>query len=651
MTLREGLMNGDCDVLEYSEHMTAGSSSSMALVDDMLLQTGVEAPQLDINILVIFAIIAVAVVLFVTEPVPLDVTAIGVLVALIALEPWTGVTPADGISGFSSPATITVLAMFILSEGIRRTGVISVIGKQIARRFGDSPTKQLASVLGLAGGSAGFVNNTPVVAVMIPLVNELSQRTGVSPSRLLMPISFAAMMGGMLTLIGTSTNLLASDVFDQMGAEFDAFTMFEFTQLGIVVLIVGVVYLMTVGQRLVPERLAGGAGLTDAYNMSEYLTEVIVRPDSDFVGRSVGESIANLGIDADVVQLVRDGVAFGGPLMTRQIRSGDILVLRTDRESLLALIDDEGLDLAPDAEEVTDEQLQFEYGERIEPELKLLEVVIAPESPLIGETLESAAFRERYRATVLAIRRGGRIIRARMAERPLRAGDTLLIQGDEQTTRRFVRSRFFVVIGEFELPEYRREKLPIALGIIALVVALPGLGIVPIVHSALGGMVAMVVTGCLRPGEIYESVDWSVIFLLAGLIPLGIAMDRTGTAAYVAGLAISGFGDLHPVLLLGVFYFFTAMVTEVVSNNASVILMIPVAVDFAVSIGASPFAFALAVTFAASTAFMTPVGYQTNLMVYGPGGYQFTDYARVGVPLQLLLTVVTALGIVYFWGV
>lgn len=647
----EAFIEASLDISHNGPHGFHSDIGSMMHGVSLFLQTGMEAQQLDINIIVIFAIIAVAVVLFVTEPVPLDVTAIGVLVALIALEPWTGVTPTDGISGFSSPATVTVLAMFILSEGIRRTGLISVIGRQIATRFGDSPNKQLASVLGLAGGTAGFINNTPVVAVMIPLVNELSGRTGVSPSRLLMPVSYAAMMGGMLTLIGTSSNLLASDVFDQMGAEFDAFTMFEFTQLGIVVLLVGVVYLMTIGQRLVPERLVGGAALTDTYEMSEYLTEVIVRPDSAFVGRTVAESMQELGIDVDVVQLIRDDVAFAGPLMTRHIQAGDILVLRTDRESLLALIEEEGLDLALEAEEVTDERLRFEQEERIEPELKLLEVVIAPESPLIGETLESAAFRDRYRATVLAIRRGGRIIRARMADRPLRAGDTLLIQGDEQTTNRFVRSRFFVVIGEFELPGFRREKLPIALGIIALVVALPGLGIVPIVHSALGGMVAMVATGCLKPGELYESVDWSVIFLLAGLIPLGIAMERTGAAAYLAGLVVTGLGDLQPVLLLGLFYLLTALVTEAVSNNASVVLMIPVAVDFAIGIGADPFAFALAVTFAASTAFMTPVGYQTNLMVYGPGGYRFTDYARVGLPLQLILAVVTAGGIAYFWGV
>ncbi|MFW6153206.1 MAG: SLC13 family permease, partial [Halobacteriota archaeon] len=587
---------------------------------------------------------------FVTEPIPLDVTAIAIMVSLIALEPWTAVGLADGLTGFSSPATITVLAMFVLSDGIRRTGVINLIGREIAARFGSSPRMQLASVLGLAGGSAGFINNTPVVAVMIPLVNELSRRTGISPSRLLMPVSFAAMMGGTLTLIGTSTNLLASDVYDRMGAEFEAFSMFEFTQLGIVVLFVGIVYLMTVGQRLVPERLSPADDLTRTYEMAEYLTEVVVREGSAFVDRTVREDIESLGIDVDVIQLIRDDMAVPGPVMNQRVRAGDIFVLRTDRESLLSLIEDEGLDLAPDADEVTEERLRH-VPESDERDLELLEVVIAPESPLVGETLESSHFRDRYHATVLAIRRGGRLIHARMAERRLRAGDTLLIQGDEHTVDRFIRSHFFIVVGEFQVPDYRREKLPIALGIIALVVALPGMGLVPIVHSALAGMVAMVVTGCLRPGEIYESIDWSVIFILAGLIPLGLAMERTGAAAYIARILVDLSGGLEPVVVLALLYLVTALITEAVSNNASVILMIPIAVDFAASIGASPFSFALAVTFAASTAFMTPVGYQTNLMVYAPGGYRFTDFARVGIPLQLLLAVVTALGIAHFWGV
>ncbi len=632
----------------------SGEWTTPAIADAaVFLQVAGEPPALSTEMLVVFAIIAVALVLFIWEPVPIDVTAIGVMVALIALGPWTGLSVDDGLSGFSSPATIAVLAMFVLSEGVRRTGLISVIGNEIAERYGDSPFKQLVAVLGLSGGTAGFINNTPVVAVMIPMVTELSDRTGVSPSTLLMPISFAAMMGGTLTLIGTSTNLLASDVYASMGPEFEPFTIFEFTALGVIILVVGCVYLLVVGHRFIPERIAARGDLTTEFEMAEYLTEVIVEPDSPFLGQTVDDCLSTLDVDADIVQLIRGRQAFAEPLSRKEVREGDVLVLRTPREDLVTLIEAKGLGLAPEAEEIVpDGTLSAEDEALEEPETQqLVEIVVAPDSSLVGETLETLNFRQRYDATVLAIRRGGQVIHARMDERRLRGGDTLLIQATDETIRRFTTDRNFVVAGRFDLPAYRSEKRWLAVGIVAAVVGLAGLGIVPIVLSALGGIVAMVATGCLRPNEVYDAVDWNVIFLLAGLIPLGIAMNETGGAAFIAGHVVGAAGGSHPWLLLCVFYLLTAVLTNIVSNNASVVLMIPVAVDVATATGLNPFAFALAVTFAASTAFMTPVGYQTNLMVYGPGGYRFTDFVRVGGPLQFLLAIVTVVGIATIWGV
>ena len=611
--------------------------------------TATEVPPLTTEILVLFAIVLVALALFVVEPVPIDITAIGVMVVLIVLEPWTQVDAATGVTGFSSSATVTVLAMFVLSEGIRQSGLINRIGAWIADRFGDSPFKQLLAVLGLSGGTAGFINNTPVVAIMIPMVNAISEKTGVSPSKLLMPVSFMAMLGGMLTLIGTSTNILASDVSARLLDR--PFSMFEFTQLGVIVLLTGGIYLATVGRYLIPERIRMDDKLIEGFEMTEYLTEVVVRGDSPFVGKTVSQCLESLDVDADIVQLVRDDQAFTEPLARKEVREGDVLVLRTDRGSLMSLVDAEGLDLAPDAE-VSEEQLTTE-ADAIEPETEqnLVEVVISPEAPLIGETLETLNFRGRYDATVLAIRRGGKVIHARMDERRLRAGDTLLLQATEDTITRFSNDRDFIVGGRLTRPDFRSEKTPIAIGIVAAVVALAALDIFPILVSALGGIVAMVATGCVKPNEVYSSVDWSVIFLLAGLIPLGVAMEETGAAEWLASVIVVNSVGLDAVVVLGAFYLFTALITNVVSNNASVVLMIPVAIDTAGAIGADPFSFVLAVTFAASTAMLTPIGYQTNLMVYGPGGYEFTDYFRVGAPLQLVLTVVTTLGIVYFWDV
>ena len=621
-----------------------------------LLQSVAGLAPITADIAIVFAIAAIALVLFVLEPLPLDVTAIGLLVVLIILEPVTGVDTDAGVSGFSSMATITVLAMFILSEGIRQSGLINYIGQWIVRSFGDSPFRQLAAVLGLSGGTAGFINNTPVVAVMIPMIIEVADRTGVSPSRLLMPASFAAMLGGMLTVIGTSTNILASDLTARIGADLgieslSAFSMFEFTGLGIIVLLTGVGYLLIASPYLVPERIKIDETLTDEFEMTEYLTEVVVTESSPFVGQTIDQAFSTLDMDADIVQLVRNRRTFSEPLAPKEIHAKDILVLRTDRDSLMRLIEAEGLELAPDAA-VTDEQLAVE-DERIDetPSQRLVEIVISPESTNIGATLESIRFRQRYDATVLAIRRGGEIIHARMDKRPLRGGDTLLVQASESTVERFVADRGFIVAQDLTPPEYRYDRIPVALGVVALVVALPALGVLPIVVSALAGIVAMVATGCVKPNEMYESVDWSVIFLLAGLIPLGVALERSGGAEWLATAIVAVSSGLAPIVVLGLFYLVTALLTNVLSNNASVVVMIPVAVEAALQLGANPFAFVMAVTFAASTPFLTPIGYQTNLMVYGPGGYTFSDYARLGAPLQLLLTVVTTLGIAFFWGV
>ncbi|QLD91276.1 SLC13 family permease [Natronomonas salina] len=606
--------------------------------------------------LVVFAIILVALLFFVTEPVPIDITAIGVMVALIVLEPMTGVSPEAGVSGFANPATITVLAMFVLSEGIRRTGVVNIIGRRIADRFGDSPTGQLVAVLGLSGGTAGFINNTPVVAVMIPMVTELSKRTGISPSRLLIPVSYVSMLGGMLTLIGTSSNILASDVYDRVGGEAtEPFAMFEFTALGALLLVVGTAYLLVAAPRLLPERVKARMELTDEFEMTQYLTEVVVSADSPMIGRSVEGALSDIDVDADIVQLIRNGQAFNEPLARKEVRADDILVLRVDRESLVGLMDAEGLTFAPDAE-VTDELLEadeeaVEELEETDDDQRLVEIVLTPDTNLLGETLETLNFRQRYDASVLAIRRGGDIIHQRMDERRLRAGDTLLIQANEETVRRFQTNRNFVVAQELTRPDFRSERIPVAVGIVAAVVAVAALGVLPIMVSALAGIIAMVATGCVRPNEVYDAIDWNVIFLLAGLIPLGVAMENTGAAAWLADVVVANSAGVGVVAMVGIFYLFTSLITNVVSNNASVVLMIPVAYDAGQQLGADPFAFVLAVTFAASTAMLTPIGYQTNLMVYGPGGYRFTDFTRIGAPLQLILTVVTTLGIVWLYGV
>jgi len=502
--------------------------------------------------------------------------------------------------------------------------------------------EQLGATVGLVGPISGFINNTAAVAILLPMVTNIAHEGKTSPSKLLLPLSYASMFGGTLTLIGTSTNILAS----QLSAELldHPFGMFEFTSLGIIVTVVGTVYLMTVGRWLVPGRIPVRDDLTDEFEMGEYLTEVAVREDSPIIGQTVQEAIAATEFDVDIIQLVRDRRTFLEPLDQKTVRAGDIFAIRTDRDTLVDLLDTDGLDIVPDVE-VDDAEL-----ERAGDRQNLVELVIAPGSSLVSETLASANFRQRYDATVLALRRGRTLFRQRLDRVKLKVGDTLLIQATADSIDRLNRNRDFIVAQEVQRPDFRRSKIPVAVGIVAAVVGVAALTQIHIVVSALAGALAMVLTGCLRPTELYDAVQWDVIFLLAGVIPLGVALQATGGADLLADLFVLAAPGFPAIVVLGLMYVLTALLTNIISNNASVVLMIPVAVEAARQLDANAFAFVLAVTFAASTAFMTPVGYQTNLLVYGPGGYRFTDYLKVGAPLQAVFAVVTTLGIAFFWG-
>jgi len=599
--------------------------------------------------LVVFAVILLALVLFVTERFPVDVTAILVMVVLIVLEPWTQISPREGISGFANPATITVLAMLILSTGINRTGIVQLIGRRMAAFAATDRRRQLAATIGVSGPVSGFVNNTPVVAILVPVIADLAHDGKTSPSKLLIPLSFASMLGGTLTLIGTSTNILASEITAELGAEspglgLHAFGMFEFTKLGVVVFGVGAIYLMTIGVRLLPERIPAEEDLVEEYALQEYLADVAVPANSSLIGQTVEDALGDDDLDIDVLQLIRDGERYADPLARKEIRERDTLRLRTNRETLERIMNAEGLTLVGGPQ--TEADLNPDEDEPV-----LVEVVIPSGSFLVGETLASSTFRQRYDANVLAFRTRGDVVRDRFEDINIRVGDTLLVQAPPDSLTRLVENEDFIVAHEFDEVTYRSEKIPFAVVIIAGVVALPALNVFPIVVSALAGVVAMVLTGVLEPTELYSSVDWNVIFLLAGVIPLGIALQQTGAASLIGGAVASTATILPAIGVLWVLYLATGLLTSVISNNASVVLMIPVAASAAQSIGANAFAFVLAVTFAASTAFMTPVGYQTNLFVYGPGGYRFSDFLRVGAPLQLLLSIVTVLGIAIFWGV
>ncbi|WP_277556151.1 SLC13 family permease [Halobaculum limi] len=604
--------------------------------------------------LVVFVLVAAAVVAFATEVVSPDVTAIGVVVAVVVFEPWTGIGTDEAFVGFANTATITVVAMYMISEGVYRTGLVRRLGALVSRVARGSDSWLLATILVLAGGLAGVVNNTPVVGVFLPMVTELADEYRISPSKLLMPLSFAAMLGGTLTLVGTSTTLLASTLSARLLDH--PFSMFEFTHLGVLGLVVGVAYLLTVGQRLLPARVEPSVDLIGAFELRDHLSRLYVREASPLVDRPLSEALEDLPVDpdADVIEVVRDSDRFEAPSTEFRLVPGDVITVRANRRVLRTLAAELDLWLLPWVR-ISDLGMTLPAGIGT-----LVEVRVPVDSAHVGARVGDLGVYERYAATLLGVRRGDDRIRDDLDDVELESGDLLLFHASEKHLDLLRDSSNLVVqtvVGEGAIDagrkrtrDFRENRAWVAVAIVAGVVGVAALGLVSIAISALAGVVVMVVAGVLTPKEAYDSVSWDVIFLLAGMVPLGIALERSGGAAYLADLFVGAAILLPPVVVLGACYLLTAVITNVISNTATVVVVLPVAVDVALRLQANAFAFVLAVTFAASTSFLTPIGYQTNLMVYGPGGYEFGDFFRVGVPLQLLLAVVTTAGIWAFWG-
>ncbi|MBF2078737.1 MAG: sodium-coupled transporter [Synechococcales cyanobacterium T60_A2020_003] len=585
-------------------------------------------------------VIVLALVCFVAEWLPADITAIVIAVVLMLLGL---VTPEQGVSGFGNSATVTVMAMFILSAGISRTGVVLRV-RDLFLQWGGKNIQQQILVMGLiVGPITAFINNTAVVAVFLPIIEEWCRKQRISPSKLLIPLSYATILGGMITLIGTSTNVLASGLAAQLG--YGEFGLFQFTALGLTTFTVGMLYLIFIAPRVLPSRRpADGDLLAEGYDMREYVSEVVISPRSSLIGQTLRSTELQRKFDFDVLELIRDNVHFPQPLADKVLAAGDILLVRSTRDDLLRIRDEQGLDILP-AVKFDEEVSDLASGEE-----RMGEVLILSNSRLAGSTLKELRFRQRYNATVIAIRRGSDVLRERLGKVPLKFGDLLLVQGPKESFLGLQTTRELLVLEERDIESLRQDKAWIALAIIFSVIVLAAFNITPIMVSALAGVVLMILTGCLKPGEVYGAVRWDVIFLLAGLIPLGIAMDESGATKWLADVLVSTGGNLSGYWILLFFFAATSLLTETISNNAAVVLMLPVAVEVAKALSLNPLAFMFAVTFAASNSFMTPIGYQTNTMVYGPGGYKFLDFVRVGGPLNLLMAIVTPILIVVFYG-
>jgi di/tricarboxylate transporter len=593
------------------------------------------------SIVVTLAITAGALFLFVMEWLPADITAALVMVVLMLSKQ---VTPEEGIAGFSNSATLTVMAMFVLSAGISRTGALQQANELLLRWSGQTVRRQVLAVGAIAGPLSGIVNNTAILSVFLPLVEELCRQRKISTAKLLMPLSFATILGGTLTVVGTSTSVLASGLSKELG--YGEFGLFQFTALGLIVFALGLLYLVFVAPSLLPNRKAPTDLLSQDYDLKEYVSEVVVTPRSSLVGQSLRSSQLQRRFDLDVLEMIHNGNRFAQPLADKVLSAGDILIVRCGRQDLLKIRDSEGLEILPDVQFGQKSwQTDLASGEE-----GIAEAMVAANSNLIGSTLKELRFRQRYNVTVLAIRRGQDLVRDRLGKVPLRFGDLLLVQGPKQSFVGLQTSRDVLVLEQRDVENMRSKKATLAIAIGLGVVGMAATGQYPILVAALAGAVLMVLTGCLKPGELYEAVRWDVIFLLASLIPLGTAMEKSGTTQWLAAQLVTLGQSLSGYALLTVLFVATTLLTAILSNSAAVILLLPVGVQVAENLGLSPLTVMFVITFAASNSFASPIGYQTNTMVYGAGGYRFLDFVRVGGPLCILMAIVTPPLAIWLYG-
>jgi di/tricarboxylate transporter len=584
------------------------------------------------------AILAGSIVLFVGGWLAPEVT--GLLAAALLIA-FGVLKPSEAMEGFGSPALVTLMGLFALSAGLFRSGGLDRLRALIGSDAVRSPKRMIALMVAAVGPVSAFVPNTPIVASLLPVIEGWCQRRGISPSKVLLPLSFATVLGGTMTLLGSSVNLLASEVSSKLG--YGAFGLFGFTPIGIGVWLVGGLTMVLLADRFLPDRGSNDDDLSADLASSGYLTEVKIPAGSELIGQSLHGSRLQRRFDVDVLELHRDQERFLPPLADRTLMLGDRLLLRCTRVDLLRLQQDHTVVLAPTADEPIRPDQQDDQ--------RMVEVLLPSGSTLAGDCLRDLRFRQRYNVTVLALRRGNQVLRERLGRVELRDGDVLLLQGPKDAIRGLQANNDLVVLEQLEkdLPTVSRKRL--ALVITALVILLPSFEIIPLVASVLLGTVAMVATGCLRPGELQRAIRLDVILLLGSLASFSVALEKTGLAAALAKSLLIGLHHWPVYAALLVVFLFTTLLTEVMSNAATVAMLIPIAGQLAQGLGQPPLAFIYAVLFGASQSFLSPVGYQTNLMVFGPGRYRFLDVARYGFPLTLVMTVSVPFLICRWFGI
>ncbi len=587
-------------------------------------------------------LLVIAFFLFATDYVSFDVAAMILLFSLLV----TGIlTFEEGLSGISHPATVAIASMFVLSEGLRRTGLLNKAGEFFSIRLHKNFYLWMFLMMLFISVMSAIMNNTAVVIIFIPILIEIASKIGISASKLLMPVSFAAIMGGICTLIGTSTNILVASIAEERGAA--SFGMFDFTPIGAILLIAGFLFLLTFGIKMIPSRRKEEEDeqLTEDYEMQGYLADIVLEPNSELIGGHLDEDELTRRLDLDVLRIIkptRDREADRSAQRSEiKVEAGDIFRIRGNPRELNKLLQRE--DFSPRAAKRWAD-VDLEHGRDA-----LIEAVVVPESTAQGKSLSEINVFERFGAVPLAIRHRGELRHDDLGNVKLSGGDSLLLSLSSDRIPEVENDPTFVVASKLDIMVQRKEKTFIALGILLSVVTIAALDILPIAISAGAGVILMILTGCITTEEAYSAVNWKIIMLLAGVIPLGLAMDKTGAAVLLSELLINNLETFGPQALLSGFFLLTMLMSAIMSTNASAALVAPLAIQIAQTIGVNPEPFVISVSYAASLTFLTPFGHHANTLIYGAGQYKFTDFTKVGLPINILFWILATFFIPLIW--